>query len=80
MNPDRESNMNIQRIVGVVLLVVGVVLLSIGISASHSLADQVTNTFTGRFTHATTWYIVGGIASALLGLLMVLFGGHGRTA
>jgi LPXTG-motif cell wall-anchored protein len=65
--------MNPQRIVGVVLLVVGVILLSVGINASHSLADQVSNTFTGRFTQATTWYIIGGIASALLGALMVLF-------
>ena len=72
--------MNLQRIVGIVLLVVGVILLSVGMNASHSLADQVSNTFTGRFTQATTWYIVGGIASALLGLLMVLSGIRGRTA
>ncbi len=30
-------------------------------NSSHSLADRVSNTFTGRFTEATTWYIVGGI-------------------
>jgi hypothetical protein len=72
--------MNLQRIVGVGLLVVGVILLCVGMNASHSLADQVSNTFTGRFTQATTWYIVGGIASALLGLLTVLFGIRGRTA
>ena len=72
--------MNPQRIVGVVLLVVGVILLSVGINASHSLADQVSNTFTGRFTQATTWYIVGGIASALLGVLMVLVDLRRKTA
>ena len=72
--------MNPQRIVGVVLVVVGVILLSVGINASHSLADQVTNTFTGRFTQATTWYIVGGIASALLGVLMVLVDLRRKTA
>lgn len=72
--------MNLQTILGVVLLVVGVILLSVGLNASHSLADQVSNTFTGRFTQATTWYIVGGIASALLGLLMALFSIRGRTA
>ena len=72
--------MNPQRIVGVVLVVVGVILLSVGINASHSLADQVSNTFTGRFTQATTWYIVGGIASALLGVLMVLVDLRRKTA
>ena len=72
--------MNPQRIVGVVLVVVGVILLSVGMNASHSLADQVSNTFTGRFTQATTWYIVGGIASALLGVLMVLVDLRRKTA
>ena len=72
--------MNTQRIVGVVLVVVGVILLSVGINASHSLADQVSNTFTGRFTQATTWYVVGGIASALLGVLMVLVDLRHKTA
>jgi uncharacterized membrane protein len=72
--------MNPQRIVGVVLVVVGVILLSVGLNASHSLADQVSNTFTGRFTEATTWYIIGGIASALLGVLMVLVDLRRKTA
>jgi hypothetical protein len=71
--------MSTQRIFGVVLLVVGVVLLVIGMNSSHSMADRVSNTFTGRFTESTTWYIVGGIAAALLGLLMVLVG-RGKAA
>lgn len=72
--------MNLQRSIGVVLLVGGVILLSVGMNASHSLADQVSNTFTGRFTHVTMWYMIGGILAALLGLLLVLFGIRGRTA
>jgi hypothetical protein len=72
--------MSTQRIFGIVLLVVGVILLVVGMNASHSVADRVSNTFTGRFTEATTWYIVGGIASALLGLLMALVGGRGKAA
>ncbi len=71
--------MSPQRILGVVLLVVGVVLLVLGVNATHSLADQVSNTFTGRFTHATTWYILGGGAAGLFGLLLVLFGGRGSN-
>jgi branched-subunit amino acid permease len=72
--------MNAKMIMGVVLLVVGVAFLIFGLNASHSVADQVSNTFTGRFTEATTWYIVGGIGSALLGLLLMVARGRGRTA
>lgn len=72
--------MNSQRIMGVVLLVVGVLLLIVGMNSSHSIADQVSNTFTGRFTQATTWYFVGGIAAAILGLLMLIVGPRHRNA
>jgi hypothetical protein len=73
--------MNMQRILGTVAFIIGVVLLIIGMNASHSLGDQMSNTFSGRFTQATTWYIVGGIATAAAGLLLVLFGGRrGRMA
>jgi hypothetical protein len=40
----------------------------------------VSNTFTGRFTEGTTWYILGGIALALVGLFMALIGGRGKAA
>lgn len=70
--------MSPQRILGVVALVIGVVLLVVGVNASHSMADQVSNTFAGHFTQATTWYIIGGIAAALFGLLLVLVGGRGK--
>ncbi len=72
--------MSMPRICGIVLLVVGVILLIVGMNASHSAADQISNTFTGRFTQNTAWYIFGGAAAALLGLLMVLFGPGGKNA
>lgn len=72
--------MNPQRILGLVLLIAGVACVVIGMNASHSVADQVSNTFSGRFTQATTWYLVGGGAAALLGLLLVLFGARSRNA
>ena len=68
--------MSPQRIIGAVVLVAGIVLLIVGLNASHSLADQVSETFTGRFTKSTTWYIVGGIATGVLGLLLAAFGGR----
>jgi hypothetical protein len=71
--------MNMQRIIGAVALIIGVALLILGMNASHSVTDQVSNTFTGRFTQATTWYIVGGLATSMAGLVLVLFGRRART-
>ena len=50
-------------------------MLIYGMNASYSVADRISDIFTGRFTEATTWYIIGGAASGLLGLLLVAFGG-----
>jgi drug/metabolite transporter (DMT)-like permease len=61
-----------QRIIGIVLLVIGAILLFVGYNASESVADQVTETFTGRFTKATMWYLIGGAAAALTGLLLLV--------
>ena len=58
-------------------MVVGVVILVVGINASHSAADQLSNTFKGRYTDATMWYIVGGIGAAIVGLLLTVFGASG---
>ena len=70
--------MNTQRMLGIVLLILGIVFLAIGMKSSNSVADQVSNTFSGRFTERTTWYIIGGIALGLLGLAMVAFGGRAK--
>jgi len=67
--------MSQSRIFGIVLLVAGAALLVIGMNASHSVGDQVSQTFTGRFTKETMWYLIGGGAAALFGLLMVFSGG-----
>ena len=60
--------MNLQRIIGIVLLGVGIVLLIWGLNASDSVADQVSDTFTGRFTDKTMWLILSGVALGLGGL------------
>jgi uncharacterized membrane protein len=65
---------------GIVLLVVGVAVLIFGLHASDSIADRVSDAFTGRFTETTTWYIIGGAAAGLLGLLLVAFGGGRKRA
>jgi hypothetical protein len=74
-----EFIMSTRRVLGIVLLVVGVILLIVGMNSSESVADQVSETFTGRFTKASMWFIVGGSASSLLGLLLVVVGNRGKT-
>lgn len=69
--------MSTQRIVGIVLLVVGVVLFIVGMNASDSFADQLSNTFTGKWTDSTAWYVYGGLGVGLLGLLVTIFGRRG---
>jgi hypothetical protein len=64
--------MNAQRIIGLVLLILGIVLVIIGINASRTFGDQVSNFFTGRFSDTTMWYIIGGIASGIVGLVLLL--------
>jgi len=69
------------RILGIIILVVGVALLVVGLNSSHSVADRVSDTFTGRFTQTTTWYIIGGIAAMIGGAAMLFMGGgRGRNA
>ena len=40
--------------------------------ASQSLGDQVTETFTGRFTDETMWYIIGGAVAVVVGGFLAL--------
>jgi hypothetical protein len=72
--------MSPQRIFGIALLIIGVGAIIVGMNASHSISDQVSNTFTGHFTQATTWYILGGIASGIVGLVMMITGPGGKSA
>jgi uncharacterized membrane protein len=69
-----------QRIVSIVLVVVGLVMLIIGIGSSDSFADQMSKTFTGRFTETTQWYIVGGLVSTIVGVVLLGTGFRGRRA
>jgi hypothetical protein len=64
--------MSTTRVLGVILLVVGVVLIIIGVTASRSFADNVSTLFRGRLTEHTLWYIIGGVVSAVVGLVLTL--------
>lgn len=59
-----------QKLVGLILLAVGLVLLFFGWQASESIGEQVVETFTGRFSDETMWYIIGGIAAIVGGAFL----------
>ena len=61
-----------QMIAGIALLVVGVALFIVGMNATHSIADQVSNTFTGRFTQETMWYIAAGVLASVAGFVLLM--------
>ncbi|HTL53872.1 MAG TPA: DUF3185 family protein [Planctomycetota bacterium] len=72
--------MSLQRLVGIVLLVGGVVLFMVGLNATESFADRWSSFFTGHFTDRTVWYMIGGIASVIVGLSLTSVGGRNAAA
>ncbi len=64
------------RIAGIIMLIFGIGLLIVGLNASDSISDRMSNFFTGHYTDATVWYMLGGAAVALGGLLLLVFGGR----
>ncbi len=65
--------MSSNQIIGIALLAVGIILLYFGYQASQSVGEQVMESFTGRFTDSTTWYLVLGAAASLGGLGLLIF-------
>ncbi|MFU8803144.1 MAG: DUF3185 family protein [Bradymonadaceae bacterium] len=61
------------KILGLVLLVVGVGLLFFGWQSTQSLTESARETLTGRYSDETMWYLIGGGAAAVTGLLLVIF-------
>jgi len=66
--------MNTQRLTGIILLVAGLALFFVGLNASHSVSDRLSDIFTGHYSDSTTWYLFGGVASAVTGLLLLTVG------
>jgi hypothetical protein len=64
------------KALGIALLVVGVVLLIWGLNAEGSLGSEVSKTFTGHPSDKAMWLILGGAASGLTGLGLLLFTGR----
>ena len=62
------------KIIGLVLLIVGAVLLYFGFNATESVGEQVVEGVTGKYTDETMWYLIGGGAAGVVGLVLLLFG------
>lgn len=60
------------KVIGIVLLVIGLILLYFGWQSSQSVSDQLTETFTGRFTDSTMWFLIIGAAAAVGGILIAV--------
>ena len=69
---DIFHTMSTTRILGIILLIGGVILIIVGITASRSVADNLSRFFSGHLTEHTMWYIFGGIAAAVVGLVLTL--------
>jgi LPXTG-motif cell wall-anchored protein len=61
-----------KQILGIILLVVGVILLYFGYEATQAPGEQLHETFTGRFTDTTTWYLILGVAAAIGGIGLLI--------
>jgi hypothetical protein len=62
------------KALGIALLVVGIALIGYGIDASNSVSSSVSRTFTGSPTDKTMWLLIGGAASAIVGLVLAVSG------
>jgi hypothetical protein len=66
----RFLKVSIGRVLGFVLLIGGVVLIIMGVVESRSLANSLSRVLIGRLSQHTMLYIFGGIASAVVGLIL----------
>ena len=66
--------MNNTKILGIVLCVVGAILLALAYRASGTPLEQLSDTFTGRYTDRTMFYVIAGVAALVGGGLLSLRG------
>ena len=57
------------------LLVIGIMLTIWGVSVSESFSSDVSRAFTGSPTDKALWLLIGGLASAIVGVFGLLRGG-----
>ena len=69
----KASRVSPQRILGICLLIGGVSLFLIGMATPHTV-DPLATTMPGSFSRVSSWYALGGIAIALTGFILAVFG------
>jgi uncharacterized membrane protein YidH (DUF202 family) len=62
------------KAVGIALLAVGIMLIIFGVNASNSVNSDVSRFFNGRPTNETIWFLVGGVAACVIGVVALLRG------
>jgi hypothetical protein len=67
--------MNNTTIVGITLCVIGAILLALAYRASGTPLEQLSDTFTGRYTDRTMLYVIAGIGAIVGGGLLTAKGG-----
>jgi hypothetical protein len=62
------------KALGIALLAVGIMLIIFGVNASDSFNSDVSRFFNGRPTNETVWFLVGGVAACIIGVVALLKG------
>lgn len=58
------------KALGLALLAIGIALIIYGVDASNSASSSISRTFNGTPTNKTMWLLLGGIASAICGVVL----------
>jgi drug/metabolite transporter (DMT)-like permease len=70
------NRMEMKRIIGVVALAIGLVLLGFAYHSTNAPMEKMSDAITGRYSNETMWYFAVGVAAAVGGGLLALFGGR----
>ena len=62
------------KALGIALIVVGIGLIIFGINATQSFSSDFSRFFTGTPTEKSIWLLIGGVAAAVVGLVLSLSG------
>jgi uncharacterized membrane protein YidH (DUF202 family) len=60
--------------IGIALLAVGIMLIIFGVNASNSFNSDMSRFFNGHPTNETIWFLVGGVAACVIGVVALLRG------